>query len=197
MVGCSGIDIKPFHLAIETDVTISAGLGSSASLMVGISAVFFRYIQYKFMKKNKENTLKDISKEDLDLISRWAFAAEKIIHGTPSGLDNTICTFGSVVEYRKNSSMKLMEMRHKLKVLLINSNVPKDTKALVAKVAALKQKYPTIIDNILEAMDNISNIAVQELVKLDETYSSENLTTEECDSEVSEIYNRLGVSFQM
>ncbi|KAI4454390.1 mevalonate kinase [Holotrichia oblita] len=192
MVGSSNIDIKPFHFDVETDVTISAGLGSSASLMVGISAVFFRYIQYKILKKdNKEDTVKDISKKDLDLISRWAFSAEKIIHGTPSGLDNTICTFGSVVEYRKNSSMKLMEMHHKLKVLLINSNVPKDTKALVAKVAALKQKYPTVVDNILVAMDNISNTAAQELVKLDETYSSKKLATDERDCEVGKIYNRL------
>ncbi|GJQ85297.1 hypothetical protein Trydic_g5196 [Trypoxylus dichotomus] len=192
MVGSSNIHMNPFGLNITTDVTISAGLGSSASLMVGIAAIFFQYVRYKALNKdNKPYNPKAITKKELDLISGWAFSAEKIIHGTPSGLDNTICTFGSMVEFRKNSPMKLIELHNKLQVLLINTKVPKDTKALVAKVFTLKQNYPNIVDNILVAMENISSTAVQELLKLDETYCSEKVSLEERDRRIGEIYKRL------
>ncbi|KRT86158.1 hypothetical protein AMK59_1006 [Oryctes borbonicus] len=143
--------------------------------MVGIAAVFYQYVRYKTLKDKKEYNPKVINKRDLDLISRWAFSAEKILHGTPSGLDNTICTFGSMVEFRKNSSIKLIELKSKLRVLLINSKVPKDTKALVDKVLILKQNYPAVVDNILVAMEHISCTAAQELLKLDEMYCSERL----------------------
>ena len=37
------------------------------------------------------------SKGELEVINRWGYEAEKLIHGTPSGIDNAISTFGELL----------------------------------------------------------------------------------------------------
>jgi len=42
-----------------------------------------------------------ISRAFLDAVNEWAFAAEVLMTGTPSGIDNTVSCYGGAVRFRK------------------------------------------------------------------------------------------------
>ncbi|RZC33473.1 hypothetical protein BDFB_008440 [Asbolus verrucosus] len=93
ILGTIDLEIKQFKLKIESELTVSAGTGSSASFAVTIAAFLIQFVRVKKCKskssyKNFKLNMRDLKafdKADLDLISKWAFQAERIIHGRPSG----------------------------------------------------------------------------------------------------------------
>lgn len=82
------------------------------------------------------------------------------------GIDNTVCTYGSVVEFRKGTSPKMIPIKAIIEILLINSKVQRETKTLVAKVSQIRHKYPNAVDNILKAIEEIAVMAVYKLEAL-------------------------------
>ncbi len=76
---------------------MGGGLGSSASystaLVTGL-LIHFGHIPRNFTEKDK------------NLINQWSFVSEQIIHGTPSGIDNTLTVFGGAKLYAKNGLLE-------------------------------------------------------------------------------------------
>jgi mevalonate kinase len=111
------------------------------------------------------------SAKEKELISRWSLIGEKIMHGNPSGLDNVTCTLGSVVKFRKGKEGQGHVLEHlpgtaKLKILLIDSGVRRDTARMLAKVSERLKCYPQVIQSTLDAMDGIALAAADILTQL-------------------------------
>jgi len=92
----------------------------------------------------------------LQRINAFAFAAEVVMTGTPSGIDNTASCFGALVRYRKGSdgSANFHVVKNALpsiRFLVTNTNVPRETSVLVAGVGA-RRAFST---NLTHAMDSI------------------------------------------
>lgn len=77
------------------------------------------------------------------------------MHGNPSGLDNTICTFGSLLKFRKGHAWSEIELCRPLHVLMINTGVDRSTATLVAKVAALREEFPELLCHLLDGMGSV------------------------------------------
>ncbi|KAF7414154.1 hypothetical protein HZH68_002643 [Vespula germanica] len=149
------INIKPAEINLNTELSIGAGLGSSASFAVCLSACFLHW------SRLQKKIYKTLDTNDLKLISKYAFECEKILHGTPSGIDNSICTYGSIIEFRKNDCINSILNVRKMKILLVDTRVQRSTKTIIDKSTKLKCMYPTVIDPIMDSIDNISKEALK------------------------------------
>lgn len=80
---------------VTSDLPIGAGLGSSAAFCVSMSGALLTAagaVGNGVGSGAGEWEL--FGKDDLELVNQWAFQGEKIIHGKPSGIDNSVSTFG-------------------------------------------------------------------------------------------------------
>ena len=74
---------------------MGAGLGSSAAFCVSMSGALLTAVgAVSIGARRGAEGWEVLEKGALELVNQWAFQGEKIIHGKPSGIDNSVSTFG-------------------------------------------------------------------------------------------------------
>lgn len=147
---------------LRSTLPIGAGLGSSASICVCISAALLKQIH--ILSGPHEDQPREEVDTQIDRMNRWAFVGELCIHGNPSGVDNTVSTRGNAVlfkrtDYNKPPQVTPLKNFPALPLLLINTKQSRSTSTEVAKVATMKQKYPTVTEATLNSIDEVTNSA--------------------------------------
>ncbi|KAK5045464.1 hypothetical protein LTR84_009328 [Exophiala bonariae] len=144
---------------LRSTLPIAAGLGSSASVSVCISAALLKQIHVL------SGPHEDQPDEEVDLqlerINKWAFVGELCIHGNPSGIDNTVSTHGRAVlfkrtDYQKPPVATPLKDFPELPLLLINTNQSRSTAAEVAKVGVMKKKHPAVTEATLDSIGEVT-----------------------------------------
>lgn len=90
--------------------------------------------------------------------------SEKVLHGNPSGIDNAVSVRGGAVAFTravegKEGGLSAMRGFDSIRLLLTNTKVPRDTKSLVAGVAARRREKPEVINPVLDDIQSISDEA--------------------------------------
>ncbi|XP_060699473.1 mevalonate kinase isoform X2 [Hemiscyllium ocellatum] len=142
-------------ILIWSELPIGAGLGSSAAYCVCLAAALLSASGAITWPVPQEYNSTRWSEDELELINKWAFQGEKLIHGSPSGVDNAVGTWGGVLRYHAGKIVPLSSVPT-LRILLTNTKVPRSTKVLVAGVKDKLNKLPSIIKPVLDSIDAIS-----------------------------------------
>ena len=66
------------------------------------------------------------------------------------GLDNSICTFGSLLTFRRPNTIVRIPLHSSLRVLLVDTKVSRNTRVLVDKVAKLRESHGKTVTKIME-----------------------------------------------
>ncbi|MEM2103990.1 MAG: mevalonate kinase [Candidatus Bathyarchaeia archaeon] len=128
------------NVEVNSTVPVAAGLGSSAAVAAAVAAGVSAALNVK------------MSKEELFQV---AFEAEKIMHGTPSGVDPAVSTFGGTLMFQVDTGFKPLEVNAEVPLVIGNTGVERSTRVQVAKVRELKDKYPQIVERLMRTAREI------------------------------------------
>ncbi|MCO5552351.1 hypothetical protein L7F22_005862 [Adiantum nelumboides] len=175
------LGVIPSTVTVSADLPMGAGLGSSASFCVSLAAALLAMAKmlasnahesHGYASNNGVDPLK-IDEMGLDLVNKWAFKGETIIHGRPSGIDNTVSTFGYVVKVKGGHLARLQDSIP-LKILLTDTKVGRNTKALVAGVGERAQRHLKAMTAIFEATEAVVEEFVATLQSVSQWEDSKN-----------------------
>lgn len=92
---------------IKSAIPVGAGLGSSAAFSVCLaSALLYTHEHLPLpvlpvVAGTLHHGRRVVAADQADVVNAWAFSAEKILHGTPSGVDNTVSALGGAIGFVK------------------------------------------------------------------------------------------------
>ena len=112
-----------FNFSARATLPVGAGLGSSASFSVCAATAVLLLLRHINIPKppasSDPSTVSHQGRRALPLVlaqdvNHWAFMSEKILHGNPSGVDNSVAVFGGALAYTrpgfaKKSGMEVIQ----------------------------------------------------------------------------------------
>ncbi|OIW17506.1 hypothetical protein TanjilG_22618 [Lupinus angustifolius] len=172
---------KPATVVVSSELPLGSGLGSSAAFCVALAAALLAFTDSVLVDVNHQGWL-SFGAKDLDLVNKWAFEGEKMIHGKPSGIDNTVSTYGNIISF-KSGNLTHMKSTMSLKMLVTNTKVGRNTKALVAGVSERMLRHSDAMAFVFSAVDSIS----KELTAIIQSPTPDELSVTEKEAKIEEL----------
>lgn len=150
-------EVSPHHtpaftIQINSTIPISAGMGSGAAVTVAIIRALSAFLGRPLSDQR---------------ISELAFEVEKIHHGNPSGIDNTVIAFQKPVYFQKGIPSEILRVKKPTHWVIADSGEKTPTKTTVAAVRDLYEDNPESFEEIFNRIGAISNEARPALVNGD------------------------------
>jgi mevalonate kinase len=116
----------------------SAGLGGSAALSVAIIRAIDDALGVQ---------------RDGTAVADAALAAERVFHGTPSGIDTTMSASSGVAQFRKGAPLEQLALARKLTFVVGHSGEPGRTLHTVASIRRQHERDPRKVDQVFDSME--------------------------------------------
>lgn len=174
---------RNYRCVVESDIPINRNLGSSAAFSVASVAALL-----DFYSEGLDFTL--------EVINDLSYKAEKFFHGSPSGVDNTVSTFGGLLYYRKEfeflKTLSLLQFKIPKNIedrlYLLDSGEPVETTAeMVSLVGGNYNKNPEKVQDLFSKAEKHTKRMVVSIIKKDADFFAHSL------KEADEILQDLGI----
>ncbi|MGQ0700927.1 MAG: hydroxymethylglutaryl-CoA reductase, degradative [Panacagrimonas sp.] len=136
----------PMRIEVFPNVPRAMGLGGSSAMAVAIIRALNQHFQLGLTHEG---------------VNSLAFACEEVAHGTPSGIDNTVATYGYPLLYRRaigNQPMLMQEIKlaHPIPLVIGISRKESLTAKTVSMIREAWKKNPALYEGIFRQIDEIT-----------------------------------------
>jgi hydroxymethylglutaryl-CoA reductase len=145
-----GLNDRPIRIEVFPDVPRGMGLGGSAALAVAIVRALD--LHFKLGLTDEQ-------------VNQLAFESEQIAHGQPSGIDNTVATYGQPLLFRAGSPPLVERLQVQQPLSLVVGMTHKEglTATTVAKVREARDRNPRLYEKVFDDIDALALQAVTAL----------------------------------
>jgi mevalonate kinase len=131
-------------LDVRSTIPIAAGLGSGVAVSIAVLRAFAAFF-HQVMSIHDQSNL--------------AWEVEKIHHGTPSGIDNTVVAHGRTVYFVRDRAPEFPTLGARLYLAVADSGQSAPTAQAVAHVRARREAARTAVDAALDRIGEIVDAA--------------------------------------
>ncbi len=149
-----GLENRPLQIEIFSNVPKAMGLGGSAA--TAVATIRAMNLHFKLGMADEE-------------INTLAFECEKIAHGTPSGVDNTVATYGQLLLYRPGqpAEMRVIHPPKPIPLVVGMTHVESLTAKTVRRVRQAWKKNSALYEEIFKGIDRLVLEGVRAVEKAD------------------------------
>jgi mevalonate kinase len=127
-------------LEVSAEVELPAGAGLGCSAAIGVAVLDAIDEALNIQRSRTE-------------LAEAALVWERIFHGNPSGIDNTMSAVGGVALYRKGEPLQPLRSNKPLHLVIGYSGESSSTKEMVASVARQLEEEPERVNKAFEAIE--------------------------------------------
>jgi hydroxymethylglutaryl-CoA reductase len=149
---------RSVRIEVFPNVPRAMGLGGSAAMAVAVIRALDQHYQLG---------LRD------DEINALAFRCEEVAHGSASGIDNTVATYGKLLLYKRAAqkgdapTMRDLKLAKRIPLVIGISGKESLTAVTVGKVRNAWQRNPALYDGIFQQIDGLTLQGVEAMQQYD------------------------------
>ncbi|MEJ2011427.1 MAG: mevalonate kinase [Anaerolineales bacterium] len=145
---------QPLLITIHSDIPTRAGLGSGAAVSIAIARALTAFAHAELTPPSA---------------SRLAFEVERIHHGSPSGIDNTVIAYEQPVYYVRDQTLQPFHLQAPLQLVLADTGQRTGTAEAVAGVRSRREQDSAKYDLLFEQIGGLVEQAHTSLFSGDHT----------------------------
>jgi hydroxymethylglutaryl-CoA reductase len=145
---------RSFSIKVFPNIPRAMGLGGSAAMAVAIIRALDQHFQL------------DLADTE---VNELAFECEKVAHGTPSGVDNTMATYGKFLLFKAGDPplIEHLHINEPVSLIIAMTGVESLTAKMVAGVRQLWERNTSLCERIFDDIDSLTLQGVEALKQHD------------------------------